>query len=407
MRVVSAICLLLVSSIAFGSDWPQFRGPNADGIAPEKGINKDWKAKPPKELWRVSLGDNGFAGPSVAAGKLFIIDKAGDEDLVRAIDLKTGKDVWTFKYPDPYKPGAADWGRGRSTPVYDSGKLYTQGASGMIHCLDAEKGTKIWSRDYKEFGGRWEGEWWGYTAAPIIDGNKVIYCPGGKGASMVAFDKETGKEIWKGGGDDQAGYATPVIATLEGKKQYVALTGTSLMGVDPENGAVLWKTPWKTSYNVNATTPVVIDKDHVFVTTGYGKGCGLFKIAGGTATAVYTNKEIKSHFTTPILVGEQLYCISGQAGDMGGDLVCLDPMAGKSIWRKPPFECGGLVIVDGAIIAINGKNGDITMAAVNPKEFVELGKIQVLHGRSWTAPIVADGKLFARDMKELVCLDLK
>ena len=398
--------LAMLSFALPASDWPQFRGAKGDGVSTETGINKDWKTKPPKELWRINLGDGGYAGPSVAAGKMFIIDRQGKEDVVRAVDLKTGKDVWTFKYPENYDSGNPQWGNGRSTPTFDDGKLYTFSASGMLHALDAEKGTKIWARDCKkDFGGRWAAEWWGYSPSPLVDGDKVVVCPGGPGAAMVALDKATGKDVWKGGGDDQAGYSTPVIATIEGKKQYVAFTGVSIIGVDAATGALLWRSVWTTSYNVNAASPVVIG-DSVFVASGYGKGCGLIKIVGGKAEQAWTNKEIKAHFNSPVLVDGFLYGV----GDPGS-LVCLDPNTGTAAWKQTGFEKGGVVAVDGTLIAINGARnaGDVVMIKVDSKAYTELGRIKPIPdgGQSWTPPIVADGKLFVRSQKELVCLDLK
>ena len=404
MRTFISVLTLFFAVSLHAADWPQYRGPNADGIAPETGINKEWKAKPPRELWRIKLGDNGFAGPIVAAGKLFIVDKVGDEDLVRAVDLATGKDVWTFKYPDAYKPDMEDWGRGRSTPTFEKGRLYTQGTLGMVHAFDAEKGAKIWSKDIKaEYKGV-PGDW-AYTAAPLVDGDKLILCPGGANASVVALDKNTGKEIWKGGGSDKAGYATPVLATLGGKKQYVVFAGTSLIGVDPENGALLWSQPWKTSYDVNAAAPVVMGNE-IFISSGYGKGCALIAIEESKPRVVWQNKIIKAHFNPPILHKGHLVGITGQAASRG-ELYCLDPKTGATTWRVGDFEVGGVVGVDGLVIACSGISGEVVLGNPEPAAFQELGRITPLGGRTWTAPIIADGKLFVRNMKELVCLDLK
>ncbi len=383
-----------------GSDWPQFRGPKADGISPETGISKDWKVRPPKELWRIELSDNGFAGPSVAAGKMFIVDKDGDQDWVRAIDEMTGKDVWAFKYPEPYKPDQADWGRGRSTPVFGNGKVYTQGPSGMVHCLNVADGKKIWAKNIKaDFGGKAGG--WAYTAAPLIDGNKLIVCPGGSEASVAALNKDTGAEIWRGGGNDQAGYATPVLATIAGKRQYIVFNGHALTGVDTERGVLLWRFPWKTSYEVNAATPSVMGND-IFISSGYGTGCAVVSVQGGQPRELWRNKEVKAHFNSAIVSGGMIY----STGDPGV-FVCLDPKTGTPAWSQPGFEKGGIIGVDGVIIAIVGNTGELVMAEINPKQYKELGRFSVLKGRSWTAPIIAGGKLYVRDMKTLVCLDLK
>ncbi|HYG74185.1 MAG TPA: PQQ-binding-like beta-propeller repeat protein [Planctomycetota bacterium] len=408
MRILTSLLLSLLCLAASAADWPRFRGPNGDGVSPEKGLNKDWKAKPPKELWRIKLGDGGYSGPAVAAGKLFIIDKAGKEDVVRAVDTASGKDLWSFKYKDDYDSGNPQWGNGRSTPTYDDGKVFTLGPSGMLHGLDAEKGTKLWNVDLKaEFKGRWRRETWGYTGAPIVDGNKLIVVAGGPGATVVALDKNTGKTIWKGGGDDQPGYATPVIATIEGKRQYVVFTGMSVIGVDTENGALLWRVPWETSYDVNGADPVVIGNT-VFVTSGYGKGCGLVTVSGGKAELTYSNKNMKSQFNAPVHIDGFLYGISGQANS-GGELVCLNPKDGSVAWKQPGFEAGGLIGVDGAVIAVSGnEGGDVVLAKANPKAFEELGRFAMPKGgKQWTPPIVADGKLYVRNQRELLCFDLK
>jgi outer membrane protein assembly factor BamB len=378
-------------------DWPRFRGPDGDGMSKDTGINKDWKAKPPKELWKISLGDNGYAGPSVAAGKLFIIDHAGAEDIVRAVNITTGADVWKFNYPDAAKD---NYGFARSTPTYDNGKLYTLSRTGMLHCLDAEKGTKLWAKniksEYKGVHGSWE-----YSMSPFVDGDKLIMCPGGPNASVVALDKNTGNEIWKGGGSDQAGYSTPLVATIGGKRQYVVFTGNGLIGVDPANGAVLWSFPWDVSYKVNAAAPIVIG-DTVFIASGYGKGCALVQVQGGAAKALWTNKAIKAHFNSAILHEKFIY----GTGDPG-ELVCLDPATGNIVWSQKGFEKGGIIGVDGVIIALDGKSGDAVMCKMTNTAYQELGRFTPLGGQSWTAPIIADGKLYVRNKQALVCLDLK
>jgi outer membrane protein assembly factor BamB len=379
------------------ADWPQFRGPTADGKAPDTGLNKDWKAKPPKELWRIALSDGGYAGPSVANGKLFIIDHVGAEDVVRAITIADGKEAWTFKYADA---GNNNYGFSRTTPIYDNGKLYTLSRIGNLNCLDAEKGTKIWSRnikaDFKGVLGSWE-----YAASPLVDGKNVIVCPGGANASVVALDKETGKDVWKGGGSDQAGYSTPVLATIGDKRQYVVFTGEGLVGVETTSGALLWKFPWATAHKVNAAAPIVIG-DTIFISSGYGTGCAVVKIENNTPKQVWVNKEIKAHFSSAILHDKLIY----GTGDPG-ELVCLDPVSGASKWHQTGFEKGGIVSADGVLIALNGGQGDAIMVKLNSEKYEELGRCKPLGGQSWTAPIIADGKLFVRNGKALVALDLK
>ena len=378
-----------------GTEWPAFRGPNADGIAPDTGINKDWSRKPPRTLWKVSLGDGGYAGPSVADGKLFVIDHKEDQDVVRALNLRSGKEAWMFAYSDTAK---ANYGFARATPVFSEGKLYTLSRLGLLHCLDAGTGKKVWSRDIRgEFNGKRPS--WDYAMSPLVDGEKLIVCPGGQ-TGVAALDKNSGRTLWTGGKSGPPGYATPVAARLGGHEQYVVFAGTSLFAVDVSSGKTLWHIPWQTKLDVNAAMPLVIE-DFVYVTSGYGTGSGMFKISGGGAKLVWKSPAIQAHFNTPVYYDGLIYGI----GDPG-NLVCLNPQDGATMWKQKGFEKGGVVGVDGVIIAVGGKDGDVVMVRADHTSYQELGRTKPLGGQSWTAPIIANGKLIIRNTQAIACLEL-
>jgi outer membrane protein assembly factor BamB len=403
-QFIAIVCGLITAIPLHAADWPQFRGATGNGISTEKGLNIDWTARPPKELWRVDMHDKGYAGAALAAGKVFLLDPDGRTDTVRALDAATGKELWTFPYASVYTPmiggGDPDWGLGRSTPTYDDGRVYTLSALGILHCLDAEKGTLIWKRDIQtDFKGK-PGDWH-YVAPPIVDETNLIVCPGGKNASVVALDKMTGKDIWKGGGGDKAGYALPILATLDGKKQIVALTGLSVIGVDAENGTLLWTVPWKTPYDVNASAPVV-DGSSIFVCSGEKHGCALIDIKDNSATIRWQNKEMQSQFNAPVLADGFVYGI----GDPG-NLTCLELNSGKVAWKQPGFEKGGVMAFDGKLIAIEGATGNVVLIALDHAAYREIGRIKPLDGRHWSPPSLADGRLYIRNRETLVCMDLK
>ncbi|MBI3910147.1 MAG: PQQ-binding-like beta-propeller repeat protein [Armatimonadetes bacterium] len=378
-------------------DWPQFRGPNANGISPETGINKAWPSNTPRTLWNVPLTDNGYAGPSVANGKVYIIDHQGNQDIVRALDLLTGKEEWRYGYQDTDR---ANGGFARATPVIDHHKVYTLSRLGMAHCLDAQTGELLWARDIvADFQGK--RPTWDFSMSPLIDGNKVILCPGGPNAAVVALDKSSGETIWQGGGSEMPGYATPVVANIGGTKQYVVFVAKSVIGVDAASGKLLWSCPWVTNVDVNAATPLVIGNS-VFITSGYGHGCALVDVSGDSARARWGNKEIQAHFSSPIFWDGYIYGNSDP-----GNLVCLDANTGKAMWKQPGFERGPIVAVDGMIIGFNGANGELVMARLSPAGYQELGRITPLGGQSWTAPIIASGKLIVRNRNAIACLDLK
>ena len=391
------VTFLVVSGAAWATDWPQFRGPNADGISREKGINRSWQENPPEMLWKVSLTDEGYSGPSVAFGKVFIVDHKGITDIVRAIDIRTGKDVWRFEYEDLKK---ANSGFARATPLISGNKVYTLSHLGRLHCLDARTGKKIWVTDLtSEFGGKLPK--WGYSASLIVDGNKVIACPGGANASVVALDKSTGQTIWKGGGSDTGGYSSPVKATINGIRQYVVFTGAHIMGLDPETGAILWQSPWGSSGGVNSPTPIAIGNT-VYITS-HGLGCALVEVSpDGSARERWRNKKLYAHFSSPIYFEDFVYSNSDP-----GYLVCLDPQTGDVRWKQSGFEKGPLVAVDGVLLAFDGAGGDLVMVKPTPEKYEELGRFKPLGEQSWTAPIVSGGKLIVRNSNSLACFALR
>jgi len=391
------LALVAVWSARGGSDWPRFRGPAGDGISTERGIRKDWKARPPAILWRVDMGDDGYAGPSVAGGTVFIVDHQGENDVVRALDLKTGKERWRC----PYAEGSRNvYGFARATPTVANGRVYTLSREGRLLCLDARNGRLVWQVHLKaDLKG--ESPMWGYAAPPLLDGKRLIVWPGGKQGAMAALDPDTGKALLRGGADDVPGYGMPVAATLAGRRQYVMTVWKGFVGVAADTGDVLWRIPWATTDGTNVACPIVIG-DSVFVTSSYDMGCALYRIGPSGPEERWRNKELRAHMNTPVLLGGNLYGIGDPTY-----LVCLDPATGKARWKEPGFEKGGLVAVDGVLIAMHGGRGDVVMVKVNPDRYEELGRFTPLGGQSWSPPIVADGKLIVRNRKTLACIDLK
>jgi outer membrane protein assembly factor BamB len=378
-----------------GAAWPRFRGANADGVSGEKGINTDWKGKLPTQRWSTVMHDDGYSGPAVADGVLYILDHEGKQDIVRALAMADGAERWRYAYDDAERD---NYGFTRSTPAVAGGRVFTIGASGMVSALDAGTGKLVWSRTMSEFAGK--KPQWNYSMSPLVDGDRVIIIPGGPSA-VAALDAATGKTVWQGGGDGVPGYATPVAATLNGTKQYLIFTAFGLLSVDARDGKKLWAFPWKTGCDVNAPTPIPI-KDSVFITSGYGHGCALLDVTPGGAKARWQNKEMQSQMATPVYADGFIYGTTDP-----GDLVCLDAATGKVRWRQKGFEKGGVVAVDGYLIAQDGANGQVNLLKLSPASYQLLGSMAPLDGQSWTAPIVAEGCLIVRNKGTLACLNLK
>lgn len=401
MRVL--IVFLAASVLIFADDWPQFRGINRDGISVETGIAKDWKSNPPKELWRFPLSDDGYAGPSMAGGIVYIIDRDGSGDALRAIDA-SGKEIWKYTYAEA---GGFNYGFSRSTPAVNNGKVYGLSRNGHLYCVDANTGAPVWTVNLvSKFGGVLPK--WLYAVSPFIDGDNLIVIPGG-GKNPIALNKDTGEAVWQGDVAEGVSYATPVIGTFGGVKQYILFMAKSLTGVSAENGSLLWRIPWETSYDVNAALPVIID-DRIFITSGYKHGCAMVKADAKSASILWENKNVQAHFSSPVYLNGHIFASSDP-----GDLVCLD-LDGNVKWRKGVIEKGGFIVIDGVIILQHGKTGEVVMAEVNPAAYVELGKFRPFPGgkpdgargwQFWAAPIVADGKLVVRSQRELACFDLK
>lgn len=393
---LASLCLCCALQ-AHAADWPGFFGPSRNGQAPDTGLNKDWGAKPPRELWRMPLSDGGYAGPAVANGKLFIVDHEGSQDIVRALNLQDGEPLWQYAYEDL---GKFNYGFTEATPTISEGRVYVVSRLGVISCLNEADGKLLWSRSMKQdFHGKAPG--WLYAESACLDGNNLVICTGATGGNVVALDKRTGETIWTGGNDDVAGYCTALPATILGQKQYVIATGPSFIGVAADTGKLLWSIPWQNKCQVNASQPLVIG-DAVFVTSGYGIGCAMYDITPNGAVERWRNNSISAHFSSPILYGDAIYSSSDP-----GALVCMSPRDGSVLWKQSGFEKGGLLIADGVIIALDGRGGDLVMVKADPGAYQELGRVKPLGGQSWTAPILTDGKLIVRNTKGLVCLDLK
>jgi len=388
----------LLREIAIPFDWPQFRGPQANGTSPETGLRKDWNAKPPVLRWRRAMSDNGYAGPAVANGLVYILDHRSRADYLYALNVKTGKWVWNFFYIDT-EP--ANYGYERATPAVSDGKVYLVNRLGKLYCVDAETGTLIWRSDMVErLGGRRPA--WNYSMSSLGDDERLIVAPGAENSAVAALSKKTGGVIWRGGGGDMPGYATPVAAILDGVPQYVVFTARGLTGVRASDGYLLWSVPWVTGSDVNAATPVIIDDCSVFITSDYGHGCALATISGESASIAWQNTEMQSHFNTPALVDGCLYGTTEP-----GDLICLDPRTGMTRWRQSGFGKGGVAAADGVLIAVEGDTGAVVMIEANPEAYHELGRFTPLGGQSWTPPVIADGALFIRNTATLACYELK
>ncbi|MCP4450263.1 MAG: PQQ-binding-like beta-propeller repeat protein [Planctomycetes bacterium] len=399
-RKLLVCTLILLNAICGAADWPRFLGPGADGLSTETGINKSWMDTPLKEIWRIPLSDEGYSGPAIVGDVVYILDHEGEQDVVRALNAANGQDLWRFEYAEK---GDEDHGFSRSTPTVENDKLYTVSRTGVVHCLKTSDGSKIWRTDAMTG----KPPTWGAAHSAWIHGDHVITLGVGENAHVKALNKHTGETVWTGGGTEIAGYATPTLLALQGKPQLLVFTGKALISVNPKDGTLNWRHPWKTRYDVNAGSPLKIDDNHVWIASGYRSGCVLLKLDGNTVTEVWKEKKITPHWSSGALIDGHIYVTTPP-----GYLVCVEALTGKEKWRSKGtakgFEHGGLIAIDGTLIVIEGNTGSVVQVEVSTEAYTELGRINPLNSaKSWVAPVVSNKKLLVRSPKALVCLDLE
>jgi outer membrane protein assembly factor BamB len=396
----------VLAHTARGDDWPQWRGPQQDGISRETGLLAKWPEKGPTELWRAPLG-KGFSGVSVVGERVFTLFGSAEGEFAAAFNVADGKTLWKTRLSDLLKNGA--YGDGpRATPAVDSGWVYVLSGQGTLKCLRASDGSPLWAADLGREATLAGGKppEYGYAASPVVIGDKLVVVAGlRKGMSLIAFDKATGKRPWAAL-DDKIGYSTPREVTIDGVGQIIVLMGESLVSVSPKDGKELWRQEWKTEQDANVASPVV-SGNRLFISTGFSTGCALFELSvkGGKPAAekLWANKDMKNYLSTSVLVDGHLY------GFNNNKLACLDFRTGKAQWNTSgtdpanSFNRGSLIAADGKLIIL-GEKGLLAMAEISPDSYKELAKFQFCDERTWTVPTLSGGRLFVRNEKELACL---
>ena len=392
-----------VSSRAAPGDWPQWRGPKRDGLSAETGLLKEWPTNGPPLVWKATGLGVGHGGIAVAGGRILTTGDKGESSFLVALNRTDGKVAWTAKAG---RPGGDPPGP-RSTPTVDGDLVFCLGQHGELICVESATGQEVWRKHLvKDFGGKCGG--WLYAESPLVDGDKLVCTPGGARGTLLALDKKTGALLWQTAGfTDSAEYSSPIVVTIGGVRQYVQLTGRSVAGV-AEDGRLLWRAGRK---GQTATVPTpIFHNDHVFVASGYGVGCNLFKIAKDgdafTVEQVYANKNMVNHHGGVVLVGEHLYGYSDGKG-----WVCLDFKTGDLVWRNEGVGKGAILYADGHLYTRSeGGKGRVALVEATPAGYKQTGRFDQPDRstkNSWPHPVIAGGKLYLRDQDVLLCYDVK
>jgi outer membrane protein assembly factor BamB len=409
MRKIAAFLVVLVlGTSANAADWPQWLGVKRDSGTTE--IVKPWK-EPLKILWKESVGE-GNAAPVIAKGKVYLHARtAGQyEESLAAFDAGTGKPLWKTAYPR--RKADFLYGSGpRGAPCVVDGKVYSFGITGVLSCFNADKGDLLWQVDTaKDF--QAPTPFFGNSCSPIVEEDRVILNVGAKGASIVAFDKETGKEIWKKL-DDKASYSSPIAIGAGAARQVIFLTGAGLVSLSPKDGTVYWEHPFKDKVNESSTTPVIAG-DMLFASSITLGGIGMrMEQADGKASVkqIWKKPGLTCYFATPVAVGkDHLYVVtSAKTGVISfmATLRCIEFATGKELWKRDKVGAyhASLVRTGDNKLLLLEESGDLVLLDPNPKEYTELSRSKIC-GDTWAHPAIANGRLYIRDAKELICVEL-
>ena len=405
--VLSLLTALIINGSALAADWPQWLGPNRDGLTDETGLLQSWPEGGPQRVWLSRECGLGYSGPAIVNDTLYIMGARGDGEYLLALDTNTGQEVWNIRLGDIYEN---DWGNGpRGTPTVVGDMIYALAAKGALVCIDRTSGNEKWRVELvNDLGG--QIPIWGYSESPLVDGNLVIVTPGNKEGAFAAIDRETGEVRWRSIElQDIAHYSSVMVAMANGRKQYVQLLEKRAVGIDPANGALLWQVPWPGSVAV-IPTPMVRG-NQVYVTSGYGAGCMLVEIGDdNTANVVYDNKAMKNHHGGTVLLGEHVY---GHSEGVGW--LCQDFATGKRIWReRGKLGKGAIGYADGRFYCLSESGGEVVLIAASTDGWQEHGRFTLApqtelrkpKGKIWTHPVIANGKLYLRDQELLFCFDV-
>lgn len=399
------LILLLIFALHFvgrAEEWPRWRGEHADGGWNPAGIPEDFVTKEPIRLWKTEIGA-GFGGVTVSGGLVYVMDRQKeprDVERVRCFDEETGKERWKREWDVSY--GTMEYGTGpRASVNIHEGRAYALGATGVAVCFDASNGEVLWQVDTATAFGA-NPPTWGFAASPVIDGDRVLLHVGAKDGSVIALDKKSGKELWRGG-PDRAGYCTPELITVDGTRQLIAWGPEHVQSLNPDSGALNWTYPYKITYGVSIAQPLY--HDGVLLVSGYWHGAKAFRVGKDVKLLWEDEKNICGLMSAPLFKDGVVYMLDKTRG-----LQAFELKTGKILWsddntltpkdRNPQMS---LVWMDGArnLAALLNANGELVYVTLTPEKRVELARWQII-GKTWAHPAFAGGRVFARSDRELV-----
>lgn len=411
--ISQTLLALALGSLALdAADWTQYRGPNHDGSSSERLGSKRWGT--PRALWKTDAYPLGFSSFVTAGDTVYTVCARDEKEVLVAVNASSGKQRWAHVIGDTdYGNGGGNAGardnKGgdgpRSTPSVVDGKVYAISANLGLYCVNAKTGKPVWSHDLmKEFKGvniKWEN-----AASPLIDGDLLFMAGGGKGQALLAFNKDTGKVLWKTQ-DDLMTHSTPAVADIHGVRQVVFFTQQGLVGCEAKTGKVLWRYDFKFAVST-AITPIVAG-DIVYCSAGYGVGSAAVRVASNFTVnelwRIHGHKDVANHWSTPVHKDGYLYGMFSFKKYGDGPLKCVELKTGKVMWEKEGFGPGNCILIDGSILALSD-DGHVVLAEATPAAYKEQSRFKAIGGKCWTTPVLANGRIYVRSTTEAACFDI-
>ncbi len=381
--------------------WTDFRGPLRDGHYREQPILTDWPAGGPKPAWKQPVG-GGYASFVIARGRAFTIEQRGPQEVVAAYDVATGRELWTNGWTAFFREMMGGDGP-RATPTWSDGRVYALGALGELRSIDETTGRTVWRTNILAEAGA-KNLQWGMSASPLIVDNTIVVLPGGaNGNSVVAYDRAKGTRVWSAQ-DDQQAYSSPMLVTLAGVRQILVFSASRLMGLTPDAGRMLWEYPWKTQFDINASQPLVVGDNRVFLSTGYGTGAAVIELTAAgdrvTPREIWRNIRMKNQFTSSVLHEGHVYGLDEAI------LACLDVATGDLKWKGGRYGYGQVLLASGHLIVLT-EDGNMALVRATPERHEEKMRFPVLEGKTWNHPAMSEGYLLVRNLAEMAAFDLR
>lgn len=403
-RHLLTLVVLLAWPLPTFADWPQFLGPHRNGTTLETNL-APWPKDGPRSVWQRKVGA-GFAGPVVAQGKTLIFHRLADRETLTCLDAASGRELWEAGHPTNYRDDYGFDEGPRGTPAVADGRVFTFGAEGRLQAWNLADGRMLWNIDTRETFGARKG-FFGPACSPLVERDLVVVNVGGRGgAGLVACDAATGKVRWKAT-DDEASYASPVAAIVGGKRRIFAITREALVGVNPADGALLFRYPWRPRMeaSVSAASPLVVD-ELMFISASYGRGASLLRLRNDQPEKVWEKDDVLSnHYATSVHRDGFLFGFDGRQ-EHGCDLRCVELRTGRVRWSEGGLKAGTVTLAGDQLLVLT-EQGELIQAPASPAGFKASGRTQILPFGVRAHPAVAGGRLYARSKDRLACVEWK